>query len=104
MVETRIVIEDRHQGPAGVPLHHCEVEGCDLAGAFFCLNDNKYFCKDHDMAFHDNKIMMNHDRKQVSLRPDTFQKCTIHKHRPNEYYCACCNKAYCSQCLLDKIV
>ena len=34
-----------------------------------------------------------------------FEKCSVKLHaerdKENEYFCHCCNKAYCSQCLLE---
>lgn len=51
--------------------------------------------------------MANHDRVRVTARPDRFGLCSVRAHadkgKENEYYCHCCNKTYCSSCLIDGI-
>jgi predicted Fe-S protein YdhL (DUF1289 family) len=76
----------------------------------FCINDNAYFCDSCDKNYHENleyQFMANHDRVRVTARPDRFGLCSVRAHadkgKENEYYCHCCNKTYCSSCLIDGI-
>ena len=46
------------------------------------------------------KIMSMHKRVNVAERGKDYGMCTEHETRKNEFYCYCCQSAYCSECIL----
>jgi hypothetical protein len=77
----------------------------------YCKNDKAYFCDACDKRRHEshNGFDFKHEVINISstnmVASDDFGKCSVKQHaergKENEYFCHCCNKAYCSQCLLE---
>ena len=44
--------------------------------------------------------MTQHKRVNVDARAKDFDMCQEHPTWKNEYYCYCCQNAYCSECIL----
>ena len=60
--------------------------------------------------YHDpneNQIAFQHERVECNQRPNNFKTCTNNNctgkenKKSNEYFCYCCYKAYCSECVLS---
>lgn len=106
MAQTKLKIEDNRQSAS---MEKCSVDECGQPAAVFCVNDNAYFCESCDKYYHENtdnpssRFMAEHKRVKHSNKPIQFGRCELHPDRGNEYFCYCCEKSYCSQCLLDGV-
>ena len=97
-VTTKIEIEPNKKNP-----DKCQGPGdCLLQAKFFCKNDFAALCDQHNTELHHSGF--EHDVVKFNDRPMLFGKCDKpnHGNKDYEYFCHCCNKPSCSECLLDK--
>lgn len=94
---------------------------CSAQATKFCENDAAFFCDECDLTIHEPqdmkmmgggkpgnplmndqiaKIMSMHKRVNVAERGRDYGMCSEHETRKNEFYCYCCQSAYCSECIL----
>jgi hypothetical protein len=79
---------------------------CPNPATKFCKNDLAALCEHHCTELHSktDTNVAEHEIVKFKDRPMLFGKCDKpnHGNKDYEYFCHCCNKPSCSECLLDK--
>jgi len=113
VIKTKIELEEPHMTEENAKCFFCGNNA-----EKYCENCQKFFCQTHcDLAHggdeietHDdrgqimNKLRSNHKIVEIKQAPFRFGRCEKpeHQHRQNEYYDKVKNKAFCTECAIER--